>query len=156
MESIVLFYIELVPPQPISIIPAQFTFKIHATFVSNVIQSSIFRSSYIIFYFLHCVILLSLSFFLYSVCDTRNILQIHGKYSYSQNILTYIDILTLKVKLFILVVNTCFGDKSQTAINKLGFASIQLMRFNDMLKVAKSHEKFPQNVFHLLCFDFEH
>ena len=99
---------------------------------------------------------MSLSFFLYSVCDTRNILQIHGKYSYSQSILTYIDILTLKVKLFILVVNTCFGDKSQTAINKLGFASIQLMRFNDMLKVAKSHEKFPQNVFHLLCFDFEH
>ena len=60
------------------------------------------------------------------------------------------------MKLLIVVVNTYFGDKSKTAVNRFRFASIRLISFNDMLKVVKQHVNFPQNLFHSLCFDFGH
>ena len=68
MECLVLYYIESVPPQPIWIVPAPLTFKIHATFASNVIHSSIFRLSYImLFFFAQCHIIVSLVFFVFSL-----------------------------------------------------------------------------------------
>ena len=131
MECLVLFYIESMLP-PIWIIPAQFTFKIHATFTFNVISPSIFRLSYIIFYFVHCVIL-SLKFFCIHFVIHEMFCRPMGNTLTAKAYWWHSDI---KNQTFYSC-SSYFGDKSKTTINKLRFASIQFMRFNDKLKVVK-------------------
>ena len=114
----------------------------------------VFYFWFILYYFLFfelCHIIISLVFW-YSVCNTRNVLQTHGKYSYCQNILTYWH---KKSNFLFLQLILTLVTKAKRQFNKFRFASIQLMRFSDMLKVVNDMRGFAR-MFSIYCFDFGH